>query len=68
MSAPNYCPICKREVPGDEEAPRPFCSARCRAIDLGSWLDERYRIATVSEEDEDGLSPAPSADDDGADS
>jgi uncharacterized protein len=24
---------------------RPFCSLTCRLIDLGGWLDERYRIA-----------------------
>ena len=24
---------------------RPFCSERCRVIDLGSWASERYRIA-----------------------
>jgi endogenous inhibitor of DNA gyrase (YacG/DUF329 family) len=24
---------------------RPFCSLTCRLIDLGVWLDERYRIA-----------------------
>ena len=33
---------------------RPFCSARCRAADLGKWLDGGYRIgAPVSEEDLD---------------
>jgi endogenous inhibitor of DNA gyrase (YacG/DUF329 family) len=24
----------------------PFCSARCRKIDLGRWLDEKYRISS----------------------
>jgi endogenous inhibitor of DNA gyrase (YacG/DUF329 family) len=35
------CPICgKPEV----EAYRPFCSARCKQVDLGRWLGERYRL------------------------
>jgi endogenous inhibitor of DNA gyrase (YacG/DUF329 family) len=39
------CPICKaeREEPEDFEH-RPFCSARCKLVDLGNWLGEHYRI------------------------
>jgi len=37
------CPICRKEVPfGAPEMP--FCSERCRLIDLGKWADEEYRI------------------------
>lgn len=37
------CPICKKEV--EFGAPEmPFCSERCRLIDLGKWADEEYRI------------------------
>jgi len=37
------CPVCKKEVPLD--APdMPFCSERCRLIDLGRWANEEYRI------------------------
>ena len=37
------CPICKKEVhPGDPEFP--FCSERCRLIDLGNWASEKYAI------------------------
>ena len=39
------CPTCRREIPWSEESPyRPFCSERCRLIDLGAWLDERHAI------------------------
>jgi endogenous inhibitor of DNA gyrase (YacG/DUF329 family) len=41
------CPICDRpmEGAGRAEWPQfPFCSARCRLIDLGRWLGEGYRI------------------------
>ena len=40
------CPICKtvlENAPEDHE-PRPFCSARCKLVDLGNWLDGSYRI------------------------
>jgi hypothetical protein len=47
------CPICKREIPAAAAAPRPFCSDRCRTVDLGSWLDGRYRIGSPVEEEED---------------
>jgi endogenous inhibitor of DNA gyrase (YacG/DUF329 family) len=37
------CPICKKDVqPTDPESP--FCSERCRLIDLGNWASEKYRI------------------------
>lgn len=39
------CPICGGTFearPG--EGPFPFCSERCRLVDLGNWLDERYRV------------------------
>jgi endogenous inhibitor of DNA gyrase (YacG/DUF329 family) len=31
----------------------PFCSARCRKIDLGRWLGEQYRFSSASSPDED---------------
>jgi endogenous inhibitor of DNA gyrase (YacG/DUF329 family) len=39
------CPICKKPVPprGENRA-YPFCSERCRLVDLGRWLGEEYRI------------------------
>jgi endogenous inhibitor of DNA gyrase (YacG/DUF329 family) len=65
------CPTCNRALtvaPGATPAQawpyRPFCSERCRSIDLGSWLDGAFRISTpVSEEDLDGA-PAAEADPD----
>lgn len=42
------CPICKKEVRlGDPEMP--FCSERCRLIDLGKWASEEYRIPVSGE-------------------
>jgi uncharacterized protein len=46
------CPICKKAVKtGDAESP--FCSARCRTIDLGKWASGAYVIASpVTDADE----------------
>jgi len=40
------CPICEREfAPADvPPASLPFCSARCKQIDLGRWLSGNYTI------------------------
>jgi endogenous inhibitor of DNA gyrase (YacG/DUF329 family) len=40
------CPICDAAMPGNsQEYPDyPFCSRRCRVIDLGRWLGEEYRV------------------------
>jgi endogenous inhibitor of DNA gyrase (YacG/DUF329 family) len=35
------CPVCDAPVDPDSKA-IPFCSERCRQIDLGRWLGERY--------------------------
>jgi uncharacterized protein len=46
------CPVCGK--PGTPEH-RPFCSARCRQVDLGRWLTGAYAIPATEEEplDED---------------
>jgi endogenous inhibitor of DNA gyrase (YacG/DUF329 family) len=39
------CPTCRRPVVWSENSPyRPFCSDRCRLIDLGAWLSETHKI------------------------
>jgi len=38
------CPICRTEVSWEDNPHRPFCSERCRLIDLGAWSEGRYRI------------------------
>jgi len=40
------CPVCKTGVEWvAQNRWRPFCSERCRTIDLGDWAAERHRIA-----------------------
>jgi endogenous inhibitor of DNA gyrase (YacG/DUF329 family) len=38
------CPTCRRETSLQGNPHRPFCSERCRLLDLAAWADERYRI------------------------
>ena len=38
------CPTCGVAVAWRDNTHRPFCSLACRLVDLGGWLDERYRI------------------------
>lgn len=54
------CPTCEKEVIwSPENKYRPFCSQRCRLIDLGEWASENRSIAGSNEdlmsEDLDGV-------------
>jgi uncharacterized protein len=44
------CPICKKSIDSDQSKYSPFCCERCKQIDLGRWLDERYGLACESPE------------------
>lgn len=52
------CPRCKKEIALRENPFRPFCSERCRLLDLGNWISGAYRIpeeeSEVTEEEESG--------------
>ncbi len=41
-------------APRSENRAFPFCSERCQTIDLGRWLDERYRIPATDSPSSDG--------------
>ena len=44
------CPYCGKEAPWTPTNPyRPFCSERCRNIDLGAWAAGEYRVPVVEE-------------------
>jgi endogenous inhibitor of DNA gyrase (YacG/DUF329 family) len=39
------CPVCKKEIEYSPENPyRPFCSERCKIIDLGDWAMEKHAL------------------------
>lgn len=53
------CPTCGKKVEWTEKNKyRPFCSERCKQIDLGAWAEEKYAIPAVT--------PPEEADDDSA--
>lgn len=61
------CPICKRPVE-ESESHFPFCSERCKLIDLGNWASEKYVIATPIRKDPSAAEqPAEGEPDDDAD-
>jgi endogenous inhibitor of DNA gyrase (YacG/DUF329 family) len=46
------CPRCSRSSRLDEQNPwRPFCSERCKMLDLGAWFDGRHAIPVEPTED-----------------
>jgi len=54
------CPTCAKDVVWGPQSPqRPFCSERCRQIDLGAWASDVYRVEGESplDNDADPLSP-----------
>jgi endogenous inhibitor of DNA gyrase (YacG/DUF329 family) len=44
------CPICGKPAIA---ASRPFCSERCRDVDLNRWLSDSYRVPAAKDDDED---------------
>ena len=38
------CPTCQREARYEGNPFRPFCSERCKMIDLGKWAGEEFRM------------------------
>ena len=55
------CPTCGREIEWSDRFPcRPFCSDRCRLIDLGAWLSDERAIAGDASDTADNASEGPS--------
>lgn len=47
------CPVCKQEFDPATSAAMPFCSERCRTIDLGRWLGEVYSMPNIPDPEAD---------------
>ena len=54
------CPICKKSIEWETNPFRPFCSERCRLIDLGHWSLGKYRIEAEDKPEEKNEEPASS--------
>jgi endogenous inhibitor of DNA gyrase (YacG/DUF329 family) len=52
-----HCPTCKRTVKS-QEPEFPFCSERCRLIDLGKWASGAYVISSPLEDTSDAVEDA----------
>lgn len=52
------CPICGKKV-GFDDPNMPFCSDRCRLLDLGAWASEGYVISTPTVQNELEETPEP---------
>ena len=48
------CPICKKSIKASA-ADFPFCSERCRTIDLGKWASGAYVISSPVPDAEEGI-------------
>jgi len=52
------CPRCGKDIDSTGNPFRPFCSERCKLVDLGNWIQGVYHIPTKdADEDEDGSTP-----------
>jgi endogenous inhibitor of DNA gyrase (YacG/DUF329 family) len=52
------CPTCAKQVEWKPENRfRPFCSERCKKIDLGAWANEEYRVAQTAPTEDEELPP-----------
>jgi endogenous inhibitor of DNA gyrase (YacG/DUF329 family) len=40
-----HCPICRKPTDSAANADFPFCSERCKLLDLGAWASENYVIS-----------------------
>jgi endogenous inhibitor of DNA gyrase (YacG/DUF329 family) len=53
MKQKAICPCCDKETELSISNPyRPFCSKRCRLIDLGEWINESYTISETNIEND----------------
>ena len=59
MSHP-VCPMCKEVMPLEDKSPKaalavyphfPFCSERCKMVDLGHWFDGNYKVSRPIEDE-----------------
>lgn len=56
------CPQCGEDALWAPENPwRPFCSERCKQIDLGCWASDSYRIPVQEDSNELGADPDPTS-------
>ncbi|HKO98392.1 MAG TPA: DNA gyrase inhibitor YacG [Pyrinomonadaceae bacterium] len=58
------CPTCDKEATWEDNPYRPFCSERCKLVDLGKWVNDEYRVPGREINREDRTLDAPPDSDD----
>jgi uncharacterized protein len=53
------CPICRKPVDSETHPDFPFCSERCRLLDLGNWASEKYVVSEPIFDEEGEETPEP---------
>lgn len=48
-----FCPHCRQVTAYESNPHRPFCSERCRLLDLGAWASGQYRVPGESVDSSD---------------
>jgi endogenous inhibitor of DNA gyrase (YacG/DUF329 family) len=51
------CPICRKSVDSTVDQDFPFCSQRCRLLDLGNWASEKYVVSEPLFDEEGEAAP-----------
>ena len=51
------CPRCGKETEFTGNPFRPFCSKRCKQIDLGNWISENYKIPEKNKDENEDETP-----------
>jgi endogenous inhibitor of DNA gyrase (YacG/DUF329 family) len=60
------CPRCGQPAAFDPSNPwRPFCSERCKVVDLGDWASERYRVPAEDQTEPESPEQSPGGKDAG---
>ena len=54
-----HCPICKKPTDAETYPDFPFCSERCRLLDLGNWAAERYVVSEPAVDEPASEKPDP---------
>jgi endogenous inhibitor of DNA gyrase (YacG/DUF329 family) len=50
------CPTCRKRNEWTDNPYRPFCSERCKLIDLGAWATEKYKVeGTIDSDDSQSM-------------
>ena len=59
MASTIRCPVCEEQFDPGQTPAMPFCSHRCKQIDLGRWLRESYSVPVERQDDDESADDLP---------